>query len=90
QASTSGTQTGRAPVYDSDESAEVLHYENFYNNDIFNMFTQEEKYTKLLEPIPEPHQVRQNDSNIISEVSSMEQSGRTVDQHPATVEETRA
>ncbi|GJX22383.1 hypothetical protein Tco_0226828 [Tanacetum coccineum] len=64
QASTSGTKTGRAPVYDSDGSIE------------------------LLEPIPEPHQVQQNDNNIISKVSSMEQSGGTVDQHPATIEET--
>ncbi|GJU95328.1 retrovirus-related pol polyprotein from transposon TNT 1-94 [Tanacetum coccineum] len=90
QASTSGTQTKKDPVYDSDGSAEVHHYENFYNNDIFNMFTQKEQYTELLEPIPEPHQVQQNDSNVISEVSSMEQSGGTVDQHLATVEETRA
>ncbi|GKA94289.1 hypothetical protein Tco_0816327 [Tanacetum coccineum] len=42
QASTSGTQTDNAPVYDSDGSAEVQHYDNCYNNDIFNMFTQEE------------------------------------------------
>ncbi|GJS71300.1 hypothetical protein Tco_0704141, partial [Tanacetum coccineum] len=90
QASTSGTQTDKAPVYDSDGSAEVHHYNNCYNNDIFNMFTQEEQYTKLLEPIPEPHQVQQNDSNVIFEVSSMEQSGGIVDQHPATVEETHA
>ncbi|GKA66141.1 hypothetical protein Tco_0765949 [Tanacetum coccineum] len=34
--------------------------------------------------------VQQNNSNVISEVSSMEQSGGTVDQHPATVEETHA
>nr|GEW82981.1 hypothetical protein [Tanacetum cinerariifolium] len=52
--------------------------------------TSEEQYTKLLEPIPEPHQVLQNDNNVISEVSSVEQSGRTVEQHPANVEETRA
>ncbi|GJV38692.1 hypothetical protein Tco_1411169 [Tanacetum coccineum] len=71
-------------------SAEVHHYENCYNNDIFNMFTQEEKYTELLDPIPEPHQVQQNDSNVISEVSSVEQFGGTVEQHPVTVEETRA
>nr|GEW23405.1 integrase, catalytic region, zinc finger, CCHC-type, peptidase aspartic, catalytic [Tanacetum cinerariifolium] len=69
KASTSGTQTDKALVYDSDGSA---------------------KYTELLEPIPEPHQVHQNDSNVISEVSSMEQGGGTVDQHHATVEETRA
>ncbi|GJV20974.1 hypothetical protein Tco_1369994 [Tanacetum coccineum] len=90
QASTSGTQTDKAPVYDSDGSAEVHDYDNCYNNEIFNMFTQEEQYTELLEPIPEPHQVQQNDSNVISEVSSVEQGGGTVEQHPATVEETRA
>ncbi|GKB83059.1 retrovirus-related pol polyprotein from transposon TNT 1-94, partial [Tanacetum coccineum] len=89
QASTSGTQSDKAPVYDSDGSAEVHHSENCYDNDIFNMFTQEEQYTKLLEPIPEPHQVQQNDSNVISAVSSVEQSGGTVEQHPVNVEETR-
>ncbi|GJR51164.1 hypothetical protein Tco_1401685 [Tanacetum coccineum] len=57
---------------------------------IFNMFTQEEQYTELLEPIPEPHQEQQNDSNVISDFSCVEQEGGTVDQHPATVEETRA
>ncbi|GKA19032.1 hypothetical protein Tco_0950724 [Tanacetum coccineum] len=42
QASTSGTQFDSAPVYDSDGSAEVHHSKNCYDNDIFNMFTQEE------------------------------------------------
>nr|GEW87781.1 hypothetical protein [Tanacetum cinerariifolium] len=68
QASTSGTQNDKAPVYDSDGSA---------------------KYTGLLEPIPKPHQVPQNDNNVISEDSSVDQNGRTVEQHPANVEETR-
>nr|GEU43520.1 hypothetical protein [Tanacetum cinerariifolium] len=90
QASKSGTQTDKAPVYDPDRSAEVHNYKNCYDNKIFNMFTQEEQYTELLEPNPEPHQVPQNDNNVISEVSSMEQSGGTVEQHPANVEETRA
>ncbi|GKE51741.1 hypothetical protein Tco_1486897, partial [Tanacetum coccineum] len=90
QASTSGTQTDKFPIYDSDGSPEVHNYENCYDNEIFNLFTQEEQYTELLEPIPEPHQLQQNDSNVISEVSSVEQSGEIVDQHPATVEETRA
>nr|GEU98393.1 hypothetical protein [Tanacetum cinerariifolium] len=57
QASTSGTQTDKAPVYDSDGLIEVHNYDNCYDNERFNMFTQEEKYTELLEPIPEPHQV---------------------------------
>ncbi|GJT43224.1 hypothetical protein Tco_0951939 [Tanacetum coccineum] len=47
QASTSGTQSNKAHVYDSDGSAQVHHYENCYDNDIFNMFTQEEQYTAL-------------------------------------------
>nr|GEV68379.1 hypothetical protein [Tanacetum cinerariifolium] len=67
QASTSGTQTDKAPVYNLDGSVE---------------------YTELLEPVPEPHQVLQNDNNVIYEVCSVEQSGRTVEQHPANVEET--
>nr|GFB15197.1 hypothetical protein [Tanacetum cinerariifolium] len=57
----------KAPIYDSDGSAEVYDYENCDNNEIFNMFTQEEQYTELLEPIPKQHQVPQNDNNVISE-----------------------
>ncbi|GKD11786.1 hypothetical protein Tco_1196193 [Tanacetum coccineum] len=60
QASTSGTQTDKAPIYDSDGSAKVHEYDNCYNNEIF---TQEEH---------------------------VEHSGGTVEQHPATIEETRA
>nr|GEY52707.1 hypothetical protein [Tanacetum cinerariifolium] len=68
----------------------VHDYENCNDNEIFNMFTEEEQYTELLEPIPEPHQVPQNDNNIISEDSSVEQSGETVEQHPKIFEETCA
>nr|GEY12672.1 hypothetical protein [Tanacetum cinerariifolium] len=71
-------------------SADVYEYENCYDNEIFNMFTQEEQYTELLEPIPESHQVPQNDNAVIYEVTSMEQSGETVEQHHANFEETRA
>nr|GFB98456.1 hypothetical protein [Tanacetum cinerariifolium] len=90
QASTSGTQTDKAPVYDSDGLTEAHDYENCYDDEIFNMFTQEEQYTELLEPIPELHQVPQNDNNVISKVTSVEQSGETVEQHPANFEETHA
>nr|GEV45793.1 integrase, catalytic region, zinc finger, CCHC-type, peptidase aspartic, catalytic [Tanacetum cinerariifolium] len=86
QASTLGTQTDKALVYDSDGSAEVHDYENCDDNEIFNMFTQEE-HTELLEPIPEQHQVPHNDNNVISEVISVKQSGETVEQHPANFEE---
>nr|GEU78922.1 hypothetical protein [Tanacetum cinerariifolium] len=68
QVSTSGTQSDKAPVYDSDGSAE---------------------YTELLKPIPEPHQIPHNDSNVISEVSSVKQDGGTVQQHLVNFEETR-
>nr|GFB37944.1 hypothetical protein [Tanacetum cinerariifolium] len=53
QASSSGTQTDRAPVYDSDGSAE-------------------------------------NDNNVISEVTDVEQGGETVEQHSVNFEETHA
>ncbi|GKF77397.1 hypothetical protein Tco_0229867, partial [Tanacetum coccineum] len=90
QASTSSTQIDSAPIYDSDGSAEVYEYDNCYNNEIFNMFTQEEQYTELLDPIPKPHQVQQNDSNVIFAVSIAEQSGGIVEQHAATAKETLA
>nr|GEW93080.1 hypothetical protein [Tanacetum cinerariifolium] len=63
--------TDSAPVYDIDGSAEV--HENCNDNEIFNMFTQEEQYTELLKPIPESHQVLQNDNDVISEDTSVEQ-----------------
>nr|GFC30946.1 hypothetical protein [Tanacetum cinerariifolium] len=88
QASTSGTQTDSAPVYDSDGSSEV--HENCDNNEIFNMITQEEQYTELREPILESHQVLQNGNDVISEDTSVEQGGEIVEQHPANFEETHA
>ncbi|GJS25772.1 hypothetical protein Tco_0486392 [Tanacetum coccineum] len=90
QTLTSSTQTDKALVYDSDGSTEVYEYDHCYNNEIFNMFTQEEQYINLLEPIPKPHQVQQNENNVISAVSSVEQNKGTVKQNPATIEETRA
>nr|GFA74328.1 hypothetical protein [Tanacetum cinerariifolium] len=77
-----------APVYDTDGSAEV--HENYDDNEIFNMFTQEEQYTELLEPIPEPQQVPQNDNNVISEVTDVEQDRKIVEQHSTNFKETRA
>nr|GFB10762.1 hypothetical protein [Tanacetum cinerariifolium] len=41
QASTSGTQSDSTPVYDTDGSIEV--HKNYDDNEIFNMFTQEEQ-----------------------------------------------
>nr|GEV65797.1 hypothetical protein [Tanacetum cinerariifolium] len=88
QASTSGTQTDNAPVYDIDGSTEV--HENCDDNEIFNMFTQEEQYTELLELIPESQQVPQNNNDVISEDTSVKQGGETVEQHPVNFEETHA
>ncbi|GJU48754.1 hypothetical protein Tco_1218309 [Tanacetum coccineum] len=67
QASTSGTQTDKAPVYDSDGSAEVQLHDNCYNDEIFNMFTQEEQYIELLEPIPKPHEEKSTVSSLQEE-----------------------
>nr|GEZ34098.1 hypothetical protein [Tanacetum cinerariifolium] len=54
------------------------------------MFTQEEQYTELLKPIPEPQQIQHNDNNVISEVTDVEQGGETVEQHSSNFEETHA
>ncbi|GJT19775.1 hypothetical protein Tco_0878481 [Tanacetum coccineum] len=89
QGSTSGIQTDNALVYDSNGSAKVHHDTNCYDNGIFNMFTQEDQYTELLNPITEPHMIQQNNSNVISMQSSVEHNRGTIEQHPATVEETR-
>nr|GEV63016.1 hypothetical protein [Tanacetum cinerariifolium] len=89
-ASTSGTQLDEAPVYDTDGSAEVQLNENCYDNEIFNMFTQEEQYTDLLEPILEPQLVPQNDNHVTSVAPSMVQSRGTVETSSAPNEETRA
>nr|GFC64265.1 hypothetical protein [Tanacetum cinerariifolium] len=62
--------------------------ENCDDNEIFNMFTQEEQYTELIELIPESHQVPQNDNNVISKDTSVEQGGKTLEQHPANFKET--
>nr|GEX77061.1 hypothetical protein [Tanacetum cinerariifolium] len=48
------------------------------------------EYTKLLEPIPESHQVPQNDNNVISEVTSMEHGRKIVEQHLVNFKETCA
>nr|GEV94061.1 hypothetical protein [Tanacetum cinerariifolium] len=63
-ASTSGAQLDKAPVYDTDGLAEVQLNDNCYDNEIFNMFTQEEQYTDLLDPILEPQLVPQNDNHV--------------------------
>nr|GFA92928.1 hypothetical protein [Tanacetum cinerariifolium] len=69
QASTSGTQTDNAPIYDTDGSAEV--HKNYDDNEIFNMFTQEEQYTELLEPIPESHQISELNKQLSKEKSTV-------------------
>ncbi|GJV67584.1 retrovirus-related pol polyprotein from transposon TNT 1-94 [Tanacetum coccineum] len=88
QASTSGTQIECAPVYDSDGSAEV--HQNYNDNDIYNMFSQQEEYTKLLEPILETHVEQHNNSNIIPVESSVDPKETQVEQHPNPDEGTRA
>ncbi|GJV44323.1 zf-CCHC domain-containing protein [Tanacetum coccineum] len=59
-------------------------------NEIYNMFSQKEQYTGLLEPTNDSHLVQQDDSNVILVDSSMDPSGGELEQHPATIEETRA
>nr|GEV33422.1 hypothetical protein [Tanacetum cinerariifolium] len=87
--STSGTQLDKPSVYDTDGLAEVQLNDKCYDNEIFNMFTQEEQYTDLLEPITEPQLVPQNDNHVTSVSPSMVQSEGTVETSSAPNEETR-
>nr|GEY30088.1 retrovirus-related Pol polyprotein from transposon TNT 1-94 [Tanacetum cinerariifolium] len=79
-----------ASVYDTDNSAEVHLDDNCYNNKIFNMFTQEEQYMDLLEPILEPQLVSQNDNHVTSVTLSMVHSGGIAETSSALNEEIRA
>nr|GEU58908.1 RNA-directed DNA polymerase, eukaryota [Tanacetum cinerariifolium] len=47
-------------------------------------------YADLLEYTSEPHLVQHDDSNVVHANPNMEHSGEIVEQHPVTVEETRA
>nr|GEY13302.1 hypothetical protein [Tanacetum cinerariifolium] len=89
-ASTSGTQHDKAPVYDTYGSSEVHLNDNCYDNEIFNMFPQEEQYMALLELIPEPQLVPQNDNHVTHVAPSMVQSGGTLETSFAPNEEMRA
>nr|GEX41542.1 hypothetical protein [Tanacetum cinerariifolium] len=71
----------------ADGSAEVQLNDNCYDNEIF---TQEEQYTDLLEPIPEPQLVLQNDNHVTSVSPSMVQSGGKIEISFPLNEETRA
>nr|GFB49528.1 hypothetical protein [Tanacetum cinerariifolium] len=53
------------------------------------MFTQEEQYTDLLEPIPEPQLGPQNDNHVTSVAQSMVHNGGTVETSSAPNEEIR-
>nr|GFC95804.1 hypothetical protein [Tanacetum cinerariifolium] len=52
--------------------------------------TSEVKYTELLKPIHESHKVPQNNNDVISEDTSVDQGGETVEQHLVNFEDTRA
>nr|GEV41353.1 hypothetical protein [Tanacetum cinerariifolium] len=90
EVSTSSTQHDKAPVYDTDSLAEVQLNDNCYDNEIFNMFTQEEQYTDLLKPIPKPQLVPQNDNHVTSITPSMVHNEGTVETRSAPNEEIRA
>nr|GEY69144.1 hypothetical protein [Tanacetum cinerariifolium] len=89
-ASISGTQLDKASVYNTDGSAGVQLNNNCYDNEIFNMFTQEEQYTDLLDPILEPQLVPQNDNHVTSVFPSMVQIRGIIETSSAPNEETRA
>nr|GEY79817.1 integrase, catalytic region, zinc finger, CCHC-type, peptidase aspartic, catalytic [Tanacetum cinerariifolium] len=71
-------------------AADLDEIEEVNANCILMANLQQASTSGALEPIPEPQQVPQNDNNVISEVTSVKQSGETFEQHPANFEETCA
>nr|GFC88949.1 hypothetical protein [Tanacetum cinerariifolium] len=61
-----------------------------YNCRGIGHFARDCTYTELLTPIPKSHQVPQNDNDVISEVTRVEQGRETVEQYSANFEETHA
>nr|GEY28242.1 ribonuclease H-like domain-containing protein [Tanacetum cinerariifolium] len=89
QLSTSGTQHDKAPVYDTDGSAEQLSTSGTQHDKAPVYDTDgSAEYTDLLEPIPEPQLVPQNDNHVTYVAPSMVHSGGTVETSSALNEET--
>nr|GFA87992.1 hypothetical protein [Tanacetum cinerariifolium] len=79
-----------AAAGDLDEIEELNANYILMGNKIFKMFTQEEQYMDLLEPIPEPQLVPPNDNHVTSVAPIIVQSGGTVETSSAPNEEIRA
>nr|GFA87770.1 retrovirus-related Pol polyprotein from transposon TNT 1-94 [Tanacetum cinerariifolium] len=71
-------------------NANCILMENLQNASTSGSQLDKAPYTDLLEPIPEPQLVPQNDNHVTSIASSMVQSGGTVETSSAPNEETRA
>ncbi|GJS16789.1 hypothetical protein Tco_0411261 [Tanacetum coccineum] len=71
QASTSGTQSDKAPVYDSDGSAEVHLSKNCYDNDIFNIVEQGWVNREQLLYVEEPWRHESLFHNLAAEVEKV-------------------
>nr|GEV35796.1 hypothetical protein [Tanacetum cinerariifolium] len=69
-------------AYEETESKSELHFRGYIASSI-HIGTSILSYL----PIPEPHQVQLNDSNVTSMGSSVEQGGETVEQYPINIEE---
>nr|GEZ94485.1 hypothetical protein [Tanacetum cinerariifolium] len=63
---------------------------NFKQKNLTSWLLQEEQYTDLLDPVPKPQLVPQNDNHVTSVALSMVQSGGTVETSSAPNKETRA
>ncbi|GJX78157.1 gag-pol polyprotein [Tanacetum coccineum] len=71
QASTFGTQSDNAPVYDSDGSTEVPKDENCYDHDIFNMLTHNAQYTDLQTELDRSKEKLENWALLIKEKNTL-------------------
>ncbi|GJS52314.1 hypothetical protein Tco_0625676, partial [Tanacetum coccineum] len=84
------TNTDNNHVYDTVTPYEVLNFDNYYDNRIYNMFSHEEQHSELPESSQGTYVEQHYDSNIMVETIDVDFSGGDVKQYAVNNEETNA
>ncbi|GKC33130.1 hypothetical protein Tco_1040424 [Tanacetum coccineum] len=84
------SNTDTALIYYTDGISEVLNFDNYYDNEIYNLLAHEEQHFELLESIQGPYVEQKYDSKIMAGTTDVDFSRGEVEQHVMNNEETDA
>ncbi|GJU38062.1 hypothetical protein Tco_1186416 [Tanacetum coccineum] len=84
------SNTNTTLVYDIDGISKVPSFDHYYDNEMYNLFTHEERHPELPESTQGIYVEQPNNSNIHSETLDMDFSRGEVEQHDSNNEETNA